>query len=214
MTCTCRPDDDGRRIFLQRLAIAGSATLLPLSASAVGFRDLSGAVRVDGRPARADARLGSGARIVTPRGGHAVFTIDGIAAVLGPRAGLELDGDGDGVSVLRLVTGALMSVFRPDGRARAVVTPVATAGIRGTGVYAEARGHRESYFCTCFGAIDLRAAGGSSERVEAIHHSARRVRVDGDGGGRIIHAERTGHGDADVRRAAELVSVTPFPDRR
>ena len=215
MSCPHDRSSAHRRRFLRGLLAAGGAAVLPAPVRAMGvqgarLQQYDGRVMVDGRPPEEADPLRPGSRIVTAGGAGAAFVIDGIAGVLGARTGLELDGDDDRVRVLRLVTGALMAVFDPDGRERALVTPVATAGIRGTGVYAEARDHRESYICTCFGAIELQSGGGQRERVDAVAHSARRVLADADGD-RILRAPRTGHTDADVHRAARMVGVEAFP---
>lgn len=69
------------------------------------------------------------------------------------------------VSLLRLITGGVVSVWNKGG-SRSIVTPTLTAGIRGTGVYTEVqpeRGNR-TYFCNCYGTVDMVA---SSSRVES-----------------------------------------------
>ena len=62
--------------------------------------------------------------------------------------------------VLRLLSGAVASVWS-KGADRQLVTPTLTAGIRGTGVYAEGVAQQDfrSYFCNCYGSVDLNAGG-------------------------------------------------------
>ena len=72
------------------------------------------------------------------------------------------------VSVLRLLTGAVASVWG-RGTSRQIVTPTLTAGIRGTGVYTEVfpqQDHR-SYFCNCYGTVDI----GAGRRPDACRSS-------------------------------------------
>jgi hypothetical protein len=49
------------------------------------------------------------------------------------------------------------------GRPRRIHAANATAGIRGTGIYTETRGDG-TYFCTCWGAVDLAATDDASDR--------------------------------------------------
>ena len=60
------------------------------------------------------------------------------------------------VSLLRLLTGAVVSVWG-KGSDRRISTPTLTAGIRGTGVYTEIfeKQDNRSYFCNCYGTVDL-----------------------------------------------------------
>lgn len=76
------------------------------------------------------------------------------------------------VSLLRLLTGAVGSAFG-RGPSRAIITPTLTAGIRGTGVYTEVfpdQGNR-SYFCNCYGTVDMEAGGNRALSVSSYHQS-------------------------------------------
>jgi hypothetical protein len=76
------------------------------------------------------------------------------------------------VSLLRLLTGAVGSAFG-RGPSRAIVTPTLTAGIRGTGVYTEVfpdQGNR-SYFCNCYGTVEMQAGGNRALSVSSYHQS-------------------------------------------
>ena len=76
------------------------------------------------------------------------------------------------VSLLRLLTGAVGSAFG-RGPSRTIVTPTLTAGIRGTGVYTEVfpdQGNR-SYFCNCYGTVDMQAGGNRALSVSSYHQS-------------------------------------------
>jgi hypothetical protein len=76
------------------------------------------------------------------------------------------------VSLLRLLTGAVGSAFG-RGPGRTIITPTLTAGIRGTGVYTEVfpdQGNR-SYFCNCYGTVDMQAGGNRALSVSSYHQS-------------------------------------------
>jgi hypothetical protein len=75
---------------------------------------------------------------------------------------------------LRLVSGAFGAVFgRRSGAGAKIVTPTVTAGIRGTACYCEAR-PAATYFCTCYGTIDMASNVNSRERISVTsrHHDA------------------------------------------
>jgi hypothetical protein len=76
------------------------------------------------------------------------------------------------VSVLRLVTGAVASVWN-RGSHRQIVTPTLTAGIRGTGVYTEVRPNEDSrtYFCNCYGRVELSSGNERADSVAQYHQS-------------------------------------------
>lgn len=76
------------------------------------------------------------------------------------------------VSLLRLVTGAVASVWS-KGSNRSIVTATLTAGIRGTGVYTEVMPDQDSrtYFCNCYGTVEL-SSGGIQKVSEAQYHQS------------------------------------------
>ncbi len=76
------------------------------------------------------------------------------------------------VSLLRMVTGAVASVWT-KGSNRSIITPTLTAGIRGTGVYTEVSPDQDSrtYFCNCYGTVELNAGGDSTVSVAQYHQS-------------------------------------------
>ena len=76
------------------------------------------------------------------------------------------------VSLLRLLTGAVVSAFG-RGTSRTIVTPTLTAGIRGTGVYTEVLPDQanRSYFCNCYGTVEMQAGGNRALSVSSYHQS-------------------------------------------
>ncbi len=76
------------------------------------------------------------------------------------------------VSLLRMVTGAVASVWSKGG-SRSIITPTLTAGIRGTGVYTEVMADQDNrtYFCNCYGTVEL-SSGGVQTVSEAQYHQS------------------------------------------
>ena len=92
-------------------------------------------------------------------------------------------------------------VFGRRNAALLLHTPTLTAGIRGTGCYTEVR-EEGVYFCTCYGAIDLRGAAGAQELVVASRHDARLAPRSGPG---LQPAGMTGHTDQEMDALERLV---------
>ncbi|MBL8381624.1 MAG: iron dicitrate transport regulator FecR [Burkholderiales bacterium] len=202
-----------RRAFLHTAAAAAAASLWlrPASAFAQGASnivELGGDVLVNGRRAAPDDAIQPGDRIQTAPGGTLGFTLGRDAFLVRPGSDLTLVRGASLFIVggVRLVSGGLLSVFGRSARARQVVTPTVTAGIRGTGFYVEARAG-STYFCTCFGVIDLAAAGGQRETVTAERHQARLVSAAPAGA--IAVAPFENHDDAELLRLARLVGQRP-----
>ena len=109
------------------------------------------------------------------------------------------------VSLLRLLTGAVGSAFG-RGPSRAIVTPTLTAGIRGTGVYTEVfpdQGNR-SYFCNCYGTVDLQAGGNRALSVSSYHQSFW-GEVEPKAGRFLTPAPALNHTDEEIEFLAGLI---------
>jgi hypothetical protein len=108
------------------------------------------------------------------------------------------------VSVLRLITGAVVSVWG-KGTSRQIVTPTLTAGIRGTGVYTEVfekQGNR-SYFCNCYGTVDM-AAGADRTVSVSEYHQAYWGEVASKDGRMLTTAKAINHTDEELEFLARL----------
>ncbi len=110
------------------------------------------------------------------------------------------------VSLLRLLTGAVVSVWG-KGSARRIVTPTLTAGIRGTGVYTEVRPQQDfrSYFCNCYGTVDLTTTSESTTSV-ADYHEAYWMDRRGNGEVSMTPAKAINHTDEELEFLAGLVN--------
>jgi hypothetical protein len=111
----------------------------------------------------------------------------------------------DAVGVLRLVTGAVASVWG-RGSERKVLTPTVTAGIRGTGVYTEVLPEKDGreYFCTCYGTVNL-SVGASTKLSQAEYHDAFWVDPSAPAGAALRRAPAVNHTDEELEFLAQLV---------
>lgn len=109
------------------------------------------------------------------------------------------------VSLMRLLTGAVVSVWG-RGQSRRIVTPTVTAGIRGTGVYTEVRPKEDnrSYFCNCYGTVDLTTASDRTTSV-AEYHQSFWVDRTADDGVVLSAAKAINHSDEEVEFLARLI---------
>ncbi len=109
------------------------------------------------------------------------------------------------VSVLRMLSGAVASVWG-RGTRRQIITPTLTAGIRGTGVYTEVvpgQNYR-SYFCNCYGTVDLQAASDSVQSVASYHQSFW-AEPEPKAGRHLTPARAINHSDEELEYLARLV---------
>jgi hypothetical protein len=107
------------------------------------------------------------------------------------------------VSLLRLLTGAVVSVFG-RGSSRAIVTPTLTAGIRGTGVYTEVMPDQRSYFCNCYGTVDMAARRDRAQSISTYHQSFW-GEVEPKNGHYLTPAGAINHTDEELEFLARLI---------
>jgi hypothetical protein len=108
------------------------------------------------------------------------------------------------VSVLRLLTGAVASVWGKRQPAQ-IVTPTLTAGIRGTGVYTEVFPSRaRSYFCNCYGTVDM-AAGVDRVTSRSDYHQSFWGEVSRAERPLLTPARAINHTDEELELLAALV---------
>ena len=106
------------------------------------------------------------------------------------------------VSLLRMVTGAVASVWTKGGD-RAIITPTLTAGIRGTGVYTEVVHDQDSrtYFCNCYGTVEL-FSGDVQKVSEAQYHQSFWSQTQG---APLSPAGAINHSDEELEFLAQLI---------
>lgn len=186
-----------------------AAWLAPARAFAQGrgnVVELRGEVLVNGTRLAPDGVVQTGDRVQTAPGSVVGFTIGRDAFLLRPGTDLTVSRGPSlfAVDGARVVTGALLAVFGRSARVRTISTFTVSAGIRGTGCYVENRPDA-TYFCTCFGVIDLAAAGGQRETVNSSRHQARRILANPATGSAIVEAPFENHDDVELDALARLV---------
>jgi hypothetical protein len=209
-----------RRIWLARaaaggtaLALAGMRRALAQGAVAPGVARVRGDVRINGRPAQRGMEVKPGDVITTGRDAQLVVVVGRDAFLVRADSRIELSGDAKRrlLSGLRVVSGALLSVFEP-GREKSIRTATAAIGIRGTGVYVEIEGSR-TYVCTCYGESQLVPVDDASqaETVRTLHHDQPRY-IYPKGMPRMIEkAPVVNHTDAELVLLESLVGrKVPF----
>jgi hypothetical protein len=194
------------------LQAAAAWTALGGFASAVAQQrsnivELRGAALLNGEPLRQEQFIQTGDRVETGPDSHLVFVVGNAAFQLraNTRIAVERGSTLNVVSVLRLLTGAVAAVWGP-GPSRQIVTPTLTAGIRGTGTYLEVRPQENlrTYFCNCYGVIDLDAGG---ERIvsQAQYHQSFWAEPAPVNGRMLTPAQAIDHTDEEMEFLAQLV---------
>lgn len=212
-----------RRAWLARMTAGGAALVLEmarlrqaLAAEAVpeGVARLRGEARVGDKPAARGMAIRPGDVVTVGRRSQLVFVVgrDAFLARAGSRIELSAEGATRAViSGLRVVTGALLSVFEP-GRPKRIRTATATIGIRGTGIYVEVQKMR-TYACTCYGEAELVPVDEpkEAETVRTTHHDQPRY-IYSKGMPRMIErAPVINHTDAELILLESLVGrKVPF----
>jgi len=105
------------------------------------------------------------------------------AFLVSPDSDIELQHDDKfGVEILRLISGAVHSVFDPSVKSkRLVITPHAVIAIRGTAHYAEVLKQLDrTYTCCCYGHVTIRDTANQSLDIISKYHTAKVI--DGKNG--------------------------------
>lgn len=166
-----------------------------------------GDILLNGRRMLPQQTVQTGDQIQTGPGSRLVFVIGNAAFHVrqNSRLSVERGATLNAVSLLRLLTGAVVSVFGRSGP-RSISTPTLTAGIRGTGVYTEIMDDQggRTYFCNCYGEVDL-AAGPDRAFSQASYHQAFWGEPAARNGRFIRPANAINHTDEELEFLARLV---------
>ncbi|MHB8948599.1 MAG: FecR family protein [Rhodoferax sp.] len=209
-----RSDDEilwfQRRSFLQ--AAASWSALGGISTAAAQGRsnivELSGEALLNGRRRLPQQTVQTGDVIITGPQSKLVFVLGNSAFHVRQNSQLTVERGAtlNVVSVLRLLQGAVVSVWG-KGVQRQITTPTLTAGIRGTGAYTEIFDNQggNSYFCNCYGTVDLSAG---SDRVVSTssYHQAFWGEVQAKSGRMLTPGKAINHSDEEVEYLARLVN--------
>ncbi|PTQ89204.1 FecR domain-containing protein [Agitococcus lubricus] len=203
--CQCQ----SRRQFLGQGLGLGLALLLPSLGDASQFTATEGSIWIDGRKAQQKMSVNANSRIKTGANGKAQFVIGDNAFLLAANSEVRFNPirkRSTTISGLRLLTGGLLSVFGTGNKK--LLTPTATIGIRGTGVYMMAEAD-SSYICLCYGKVDLAAnhSPALNYPLSAEHHLGKLVGSDGS----VVETGMQGHTDEELVMLEALVGrKVPF----
>jgi hypothetical protein len=169
--------------------------------------ELIGDAMVNGRKLLPQATIQTGDTVETGPGSSLIFVLGEASFQVrqNTRLSVERGASLTVVSVLRMVTGAVASVWG-KGTPRRIMTPTLTAGIRGTGVYTEIMKNQDnrSYFCNCYGVVDL-TAGGETVRSDAFYHQAFWGEPTPKNERMLTPAKAINHTDAELEFLARLI---------
>jgi hypothetical protein len=176
-----------------------------------GVHRIRGDVRVNGTPAKEGMDVKGGDVISTGPNGEVIFVTGKDAVMIRANSRVEVQGVAGALAVagLRVVTGAVLSVFSP-GEPKTLSTATATIGIRGTGVYIEAEPAR-TYACVCYGEADLISVMDPSARetVRTMHHEQPRYIMGSGAPQMLMGAPVINHTDAELIMLESLVGRRP-----
>lgn len=177
--------------------------------------EMKGEVLVNGKPASDKTLITAADKVTTGANSYVIAAVGANAFILRDRSVLDLGGANPLKTVMRLVTGKFLGVFGKLGgkQSLSLHTPIATIGIRGTGVYAESEPEK-TYLCTCYGTTDLASVKDPKQtaQVTAQHHDAPKyILAEPEKGQRITPAPFINHTDLELMTLEALVGrKVPF----
>lgn len=169
--------------------------------------ELQGDALLNGQRLLPEHTIQTGDQIVTGPGSTLVFVIGNASFKVrqNTQMAVERGTSLTAVSVLRLFAGAVASVWG-RGETRQILTPTLTVGIRGTGVYTEvsAKDNGRTYFCNCYGTVDL-VAGTERLTSRSEYHQAFWAEVQPRQARMLTPAGAINHTDEEIEMLARLV---------
>ena len=170
--------------------------------------ELRGDALLNGSRLLPEQTIQTGDEIVTGPQSNLVFVVGNASFQVrqNSRLSVERGSTLNAVSLLRLLSGAIVSAWGRGGNRR-IVTPTLTAGIRGTGVYTEifANQNGRSYFCNCYGTVEL-GAGSDSVTSQSEYHQAFWGEVAPVDGRWLTPAKAINHSDEEIEYLARLIN--------
>jgi hypothetical protein len=159
-----------------------------------------------------DQAIQTGDQLQTGPGSSLVFALGNASFLVRQNTSMTVERGAtlNAASVLRLVTGAVASIWN-KGASRSIITPTLTAGIRGTGVYAEVlpQENNRTYFCNCYGTVEL-DAGGSKLVSQAEYHQSFWADAEPKEGSRLTSAGYFNHTDEEQEFLARLIGQRTY----
>lgn len=170
--------------------------------------DLRGDALINGTRLNPQQTIQTGDSIETGPNSNLVFVLGNTSFLVRQNTRMTVDRGAtlNAVSVLRMLTGAVASVWG-RGSSRQIVTPTLTAGIRGTGVYTEIfpQQNFRSYFCNCYGTVDM-GAGPDRTVSQADYHQSFWGEAEAKDGRFLTPAKAINHTDEELEYLAKLIN--------
>jgi len=170
--------------------------------------ELRGDALLNGQPLSPQQTIQTGDRLETGPDSQLVFVVGNSSFQVRQNSRLTVERGAtlNAVSILRMLTGAVASVWG-RGTTRQIVTPTLTAGIRGTGVYTEVFPQQSyrSYFCNCYGTVDMNA-GPDKTVSKSDYHQSFWGEVEAKNGRYLTPAKAINHTDEELEFLAKLVN--------
>lgn len=169
---------------------------------------LKGTVTINGDALSETTIIKPGDEIITGENTEFVFHQGKDAYLLRSNSSMKLEGNSTLVDTLRILSGAVLSVFGSGNKQ--IITPVATAEIRGTGTYFEVD-DESTYFCTCYGETILTSNTDPevTESISTTHHESPRYVKRSTQGSYIEQAPVKNHTDAELIMLEATVGREP-----
>ena len=212
-----------RRNYLRAGAVAALTLqfawlrgLLAAGSVEKGVYRVRGDVRINGAPAREGMEVKAGDVITTGPRSDVIFVTGRDAFLVRADSRVEVEGALGALVLtgLRVVTGAILSVFAP-GETKTIRTATATIGIRGTAVYLEVEASR-TYVCTCYGEAEIASVADprARETVRTTRHEQPRYVMGMGAPQMLMGAPVVNHTDVELAMLENLVGRrTPFVTR-
>ena len=196
---------------LLALQMAWLRDLLAAGSVEKGVHRIRGDVRINGTAAAEGMDVKAGDVVTTGARSETIFVTGKDAFLIRENSRVEVEGVLGALVLtgLRVVTGALLSVFTP-GEPKMLRTSTATIGIRGTAVYLEAEESR-TYVCTCYGEADIQSIADPSARetVRTTRHEQPRYVMGAGAPQMLMGAPVVNHSDAELAMLESLVGRRP-----
>ncbi len=169
--------------------------------------ELQGDIEINGQRLLPQQSIQSGDAIATGPGSSLIFVVGNASFQVRQNSRLIVQRGNtlSVVSVLRLITGGVASVWG-KGQSRRIITPTLTVGIRGTGVYTEVMPNQDnrSYFCNCYGVVELNA-GADRQVSRSDYHQSFWGEAKEIVGRTITPASALNHTDEEIEFLARLI---------
>jgi hypothetical protein len=172
--------------------------------------DYVGDILVNGSKFQPQQTIQTGDAVQTGPGSMLIFVVGNSSFQVRQNSRLTVERGAtlNAVSVLRMITGAVNSVWGKGG-SRQIITPTLTAGIRGTGVYSEvlASQNGRSYFCNCYGLVEM-DVGREKTLSKAQYHRSYWIETEATtkDGRLLVPAKPLNHTDEEQEYLARLVN--------